>query len=248
MESSAAPGCSGRREDSRKKSRVKRMPEDAAARDRLLAAAIAEFARLGYELGTVRNICQRAGVNLNAVKYYFGDKQGLYVEAVRAAHRATHAATALVDVDKIAELFQGSPEQRLRSFIGGMVAMSMSAQDRADVNHQLMFREISNPTEATRQIVREFIRPHFERLNLILKDLLPAGTPQLDRWLLAFGVVGQCMHYKLAGPIIPMLLPDTQRRRLTPERVAEHIAQTTLAAIAARSGKKAKRKRAASKE
>ena len=205
--------------------------DTSATRQRLLQAAIEEFAVLGFDHATVRDMCRKADVNLSAVKYYFNDKLGLYIEAVKTAHRANRMGRGLVDTDEIAAEFNGDPEQRLRAFIDGFVSQAMAAQDRSDFNHLLMFREIANPTVATEHIVREYIRPNFERLNLILKELLPPQTSPLDRRLLAMSIVGQCMHYKMAGPIVPMLISESEMRRLTPQRVAEHITQVTLAAI-----------------
>ena len=213
-----------------------RLPASTAkntTRERLLQVAIEEFALRGCEQVTIRDICGKAGANLNAVKYYFTDKQGLYVEAVRAAHRANQGGQGPVEVDEIAEQFSGSAEDRLRAFIAAMVAMAMAAQDHSDFNRMLIFREIGSPTIATEHIVKDFIRPHFERLNMILAELVSPSTPTIDRQLLAFSVVGQCMHYKMAGSIIPMLVSKANRKRMTPQRVAEHITSITLAAISA---------------
>src|ERR1700722_12315497 len=58
---------------------------DLEPRVRLLEAAGQIFAEKGFKGGTVREIIQRAGVNIAAVNYYFRDKEGLYVEAVKAA-------------------------------------------------------------------------------------------------------------------------------------------------------------------
>jgi len=201
------------------------------AKDRLLEAAIQEFALHGYDHGTVRRICGRADVNVNAVKYYFEDKKGLYIEAVKEAHRARHRSLAPSGFIPPGDSPQIAPEVRLQGFIRQMVTMAMSAQDRIDHKHLLIFREMADPSEATQDIVHEFIRPHFERLNDILKELLPEGTPESDRHMFGFSVVGQCMHYKMAGPIIHMLISQDERQALTAERVAEHIYQVVSAAI-----------------
>ncbi|MBA2117245.1 CerR family C-terminal domain-containing protein [Bremerella alba] len=201
------------------------------AKQRLLEAAIQEFALHGYDHGTVRRICGRADVNVNAVKYYFEDKKGLYIEAVKEAHRARHRSMAPSGFIPPGDGPEIDPEVRLQGFIRQMVTMAMSAQDRIDHKHLLIFREMADPSEATQDIVQEFIRPHFERVNDILKDLLPKGTPDGDRHMFAFSVVGQCMHYKMAGPIINMLISQDELQALTADRVAQHIYQVVTAAI-----------------
>ena len=36
------------------------------------------FAEYGYRAATVRQICEKAGANIAAVNYYYGDKERLY--------------------------------------------------------------------------------------------------------------------------------------------------------------------------
>src|SRR3546814_17626771 len=48
-------------------------------RARLLAAALDCFGPDGFEKVTTRQIATRAGVNLTALTYYFGSKEGLYL-------------------------------------------------------------------------------------------------------------------------------------------------------------------------
>ncbi len=47
-------------------------------RRRILEAALDLFGALGYEGASTRQIAEGAGVNLPAIQYYFGNKEGLY--------------------------------------------------------------------------------------------------------------------------------------------------------------------------
>src|SRR4030042_1440789 len=49
----------------------------------LLAAASEVFGEKGYRDATIAEICERAGANVAAVNYHFGDKETLYTEAWR---------------------------------------------------------------------------------------------------------------------------------------------------------------------
>jgi AcrR family transcriptional regulator len=53
------------------------------ARLRILEAALKVFGAGGFKGGTTRQIAEEAGVNLPALKYYFGGKQGLYLACAR---------------------------------------------------------------------------------------------------------------------------------------------------------------------
>jgi TetR/AcrR family transcriptional regulator len=56
-------------------------------RQRILDAALAEFAAKGTAGARVRSIAERAGVNTQLISYYFGGKEGLYQEVVRRWHQ-----------------------------------------------------------------------------------------------------------------------------------------------------------------
>jgi AcrR family transcriptional regulator len=193
-------------------------------RERLLTAAGELFAEKGLDGATVREICTRAAVNIAAVNYYFRDKENLYIEAVKQASCGSQLH-AVAGGDPGAP-----PAQRLRDFIHAFVARMLD-KARPAWHAQLMTREMARPTAACQEVVREYIRPVAAVLESILTELLPPGTPRPKRMLTGFSIVGQCVHHILCKPVIRLLMGEEDYARLTPEAVAEHIAEFSLAAL-----------------
>jgi AcrR family transcriptional regulator len=73
-------------------------------RERILAAAVAEFGDKGYAGARVSGIAARAGVNVQLISYYFGGKAGLYRE-LTARWRLTSAE--LSDAGSLADVVAG---------------------------------------------------------------------------------------------------------------------------------------------
>src|SRR5262249_885875 len=143
---------------------------------RILEAAGRVFADQGYEAATVREICRLAGIrNIAAVNYYFGDKERLYVETVRAAYQAISPQVPLPKWP-----LATPPEQKLRDFIGTFVAR-LTGGDVPEWACRLLMREMIHTTAACAEFVRNFVRPNFEILQSILGELLPADVPAVKR-------------------------------------------------------------------
>lgn len=194
-----------------------------ATRLRLLEAAGEEFADNGFEQARVRTICQRAGANLAAVNYHFGDKEQLYIEAVIEAHRC---GSPLLPQAMFAD---GTPAQHLRLFIHHFLE-NVLAMRRNSWHHALMLREMVRPTLACEAVVREAIRPRFERLVGILRRVCP-GADDRRVHALAFSVIGQCLHYKIARPIGERLIGPEAYAALDLDFLSDHITTFTLAAL-----------------
>ncbi len=201
------------------------MPDLDDTQQRLLDAAGAVFAEKGFQAATVREICGRAEANVAAVNYHFGDKERLYIEAVKRAHRCR------VEQVPLPKWPDGMPPaEKLRGFIHTMLTR-MVGDPSPPWHMQIMMRELFQPTAACVELVREFIRPHFELLLGILDEILPADVSEVDRHLTAFSIVGQCLYYRVAKPIVALLVGEDEHRGYDPERLAEHIAAFSLAAL-----------------
>jgi TetR/AcrR family transcriptional regulator, regulator of cefoperazone and chloramphenicol sensitivity len=197
-----------------------------ATRNRLLMAAGEIFAEKGFDKATVREICQAAQVqNIAAVNYYFGDKERLYVESVKHAHQ--------VQIDEIPlPNWQANtpPAEKLRGFVHTMVAR-LTGDSWLPWQEHLMMREVANPTSAVVELVQQFIRPHFELLLSIIDEIIPSSVTTVQRHQIAFSIIGQCLHYKVARHIVKLLVGTDEAATYTPEQLAEHIYSFSLAAL-----------------
>lgn len=190
---------------------------------RLIESAGEEFAAKGFAGATIRSISLRAGTNVAAVNYHFGDKEGLYAAAVVEAHRCGQE-----EFDETAGV-DARPEELLRRFVHRFLT-NLSRDRAGSWQTALMLRELIEPSIASDVLVRESIRPQFERLREALRSLCPeADDRRLDA--LAFSVVGQCLHYKVARPISIRLIGPEAYAQLDVEYLTDHITSFCLAAL-----------------
>ena len=94
--------------------RPETISDNPAVRDRVLAEALRLFTARGYAATTVREIVAAAGVTKPVLYYYFGSKEGLYLEIMGGISRLFE--------QRLAEVQQsgGSVRDRLLSFFAGL--------------------------------------------------------------------------------------------------------------------------------
>lgn len=194
---------------------------------RLLEAAGEEFAEKGYELARVRAICERAGANLAAINYHFGDKEKLYLDVLREAHRCGMEPADETVADAVLSL---PPAEQLRIFIHHFLGRVLAVNHPEGWQNRLMIREMLSPTTFSEVLVREAIRPRFERMKSLIRLICPeADERRLN--VLVFSVIGQCLHYKMARRITERLIGAEGYRELDLEYLADHITSFCLAAL-----------------
>ena len=210
---------------------ARRANED--TRQRLLHSAGALFAEKGFRATTVRDICRQAEVNLQAVSYHFGDKQRLYVDAVRFAHDSNHRRADGTPAFPEVPAGAGAEEQ-LEIVVREMVRQmsDAAANDQPAWCMPLLLREMSHPTDACREIVEAFVRPMHRLLERIVARLLPVGADETTRHLVVLSIVGQCVFFKISRPMRPMVVGRPLADSFTPERIADHVVRFTRAALA----------------
>jgi AcrR family transcriptional regulator len=195
------------------------------SREALLAVAGEIFAERGYETATIKEITDRAGVNVASVNYYFRDKLGLYTEVLR---QCLHDGRLALPAD-CAGL---SPEERLSRYVHSFMT-SLVAEGRPGWSGRLMIRELAQPTAALPQIVEDIIRPNFLLLRQLVSDVARRPLEDGTLRLLTHSVVAQCGHWKTARAMFPYLWPELKLDEPEVRRIADHIAAFSIAGIRA---------------
>ena len=205
-------------------------PEDTRAK--LLQAAVEVFSERGYEGATVRNICQRAGVNLALVNYHFGDKLELYLAVVRYAIDAE----AKMELLNHAVKQNADPCDALRQLIHGILErLSATARDRFGLHLRFMLKEMANPTPALGRLIEETIQPLYDRLRALVGQILHLPPDHATTRLCTHSIVGQVAHYSHAQPVMSRLWPEMKMLPEQRKMVADHIADFSLAYLRAAS-------------
>ena len=192
-------------------------------RERLLNEGARLFAARGYARVTVRAICRAAHANVAAINYHFHGKRGLYDAVVQSAIDQMRATTAT-----IVEAGRGqSPERQLTTFIAIFLQRVTAMRD--NWIHQLMMRELNEPTAALDLVVRRVIEPRVRYLGDVIGKLLGcrSSDPRVRRSVTSVQL--QCLA------AIDQRLP-IHNVPTTPAAVAEladHIARFSIGGITA---------------
>jgi len=200
--------------------------EATRTRDRLLHAAGEVFAERGFHRATIRDISRRAGANIAAVNYHFGDKQRLYEAAVDEYLRA-----AMEKYPPAGGVHPGAPpEERLRAFVRSFLFRILE-EGRPSWHGRLILREMVEPTRLLNRKIDQMIRPLIELLVSIIRTLLPEDTGDLEFRRAALSVVAQIVFYNHGRPVLERLFDQHQYTADQIEQLAGHISEFSLSAL-----------------
>jgi AcrR family transcriptional regulator len=201
------------------------MQEDLETRERLLNAAARLFAERGLAKVTVRDICEKARANVAAVNYHFGGKDELYEAVMRMAMETMQATTEAARAAGAGL----APDQRLRAYVSVFADRLLGVHHETWI-HQLMMREMSDPTPALSRVAEEVIKPRLMYLCCTIGELIgrAADDPVVVRCALSITAQFNSLLWK---PDVARLLNAPAAVPGTIEDIAEHIARFSLGGI-----------------
>jgi AcrR family transcriptional regulator len=190
-----------------------------SAREELVRHATKIFAAKGFAAASTREICDAAGVNVAAIHYYFGDKEGLYRETL--LRPIAEVVEAFGRFDDPALPF----EQSMRMFFAPLLGVAAGDRD-AVFEAQVMkmhLREMLEPSAAFRDVVGQTILPAHQALAGILARHCRLQAPDDDLHQLAFALVAMANDYCMSREFMKLLAPGVLDRPQANEKILERL-------------------------
>jgi AcrR family transcriptional regulator len=192
---------------------------------RIMDAAEHLFARDGFHLTSLRTLTEQAEVNLAAVNYHFGSKEGL-LQAVIARRLLPLNKLRQQKIEVVllqAEASKSLPptKELLRAFIGPTLDFRNSGPGAKDFI-ALISRSLSEPDETVRNHFILQVRPIFKLLFDGLQKALPKLTANILLTRLQF-TMGAMSHMMSSGTQSDQLIPGGAEPLSDEQRVEELI-------------------------
>lgn len=199
-------------------------PAGPSARSRLVQAALRLFAEKGYEAAGTREIAEAAGANISAIRYYFGDKAGLY----RATFTEPMAdLPARLNRERYAELpLAAALGQLFRDFLE-----PLKRGEDFRLVMKLHIREMIEPTGTWRHEIDAEIKPHHDALAMLLRRHLGTACPDTDIHRLAFAIMGMAVHFYAGQEIVAAIQPEILMDPAAIDILAERLSGYALSMI-----------------
>ena len=200
-------------------------------RKKLVLAALRLFAEKGFESASTREIADAAGTNISAIRYYFGDKAGLY----RAAF--TEPLNEFPE-QHCADIDLGLPLlAALQKFFGEFLSPLKHGEAVRQVM-KLHFREMIEPTGAWEEAIEAEIKPQHAALVKMLSRRFGVGEPDIDVQRLAFSIVGMAVHYFVGRDVVDAIAPAVLGSPEAIDTLAERLAHYSTAMIEAEAARR----------
>ena len=195
---------------------------NSTTRDRILEAGGEQFAERGFRGATVRTICERAGVNISAIKYHFGGKEELYSEVLRFWH--DYAIRKYPPLFGVGE--DAASEEKLRAFVRSLLFRLLDKGKPAWFG-KLMAREMAEPTRAFDRMVQEVMRPLNKLLGSIVQEIVGDSVSERDILRCCTSIIGQCVYYYNSRYMTQLYRQDVSSPEEI-EKIANHIMYFSL--------------------
>ncbi|MBB3655019.1 AcrR family transcriptional regulator [Rhizobium sp. BK650] len=175
-------------------------------REKLLSAALDVFGRYGFDGTSTRQLSEAAGVNLQAIPYYFGSKEGLYVATaeylVTRIERHVGGLRQRIGARlmELASAGEALSEEEARLFLTdmAMTMVSLFVSKESEPWARFIIREQMEPTEAFARVYRGLMGPMIGIVRQMIGAILGEDPASEHVRLRTLAFVGNIMVFRVA--------------------------------------------------
>jgi len=171
------------------------------ARKKLIDAGLKIYSAVGYEKASTRLLAAEAGVNIAAIPYYFGSKEGLYIAVIDSIveyYRAglgdslTHIQAALKKPDTTFEEYRELLDHYMRKMIHFVL---QDTPERQQIS-RIYTREQLDPTSGFDRLYNGFVRELHESISALVAQILKEKISAAEAKIVAQTLLGQVTVFK----------------------------------------------------
>ncbi len=166
------------------------------SREDLLRVAKSVFAEIGYDRATVKDLADRANVNVSAISYHFGGKEALYEACLKEfALLQVGFANRILKTPQTREDFK----LRLRLFAEEFIQLHLKESDLCRILH----RDFEAQVPIAMTIFKSSFFPFYKSLEAFISSAkkLKLLRPEIDPHMATFFIFGMMIHIVKADPM-----------------------------------------------
>lgn len=202
------------------------------SRQCLLHAALRCFAEHGFVKTTTRMIADAAKANVASIRYYFGDKAGIYRAAFIEPMGQPQDDIELFDSPKL------SLEQALQGLYSGFIE-PLKQGELVQLCTKLHMREMVEPTGLWREEIDHGIAPYHQALVKVLCRHLGITREDDDVHRLAICIVAQAVFLYMGREVLQAVRPRLVDSPAALDVMGQRLVQYALALVNAEQQRRA---------
>lgn len=174
------------------------------ARQRILDAALRAFGAHGFKGATTRGIADEAGVQLPALTYYFGGKEGLYVacaEEIVARYRARMFEPILESPAALGTAARPADARRALKTILGTLAEQLVATQESEIWTAFVLREMAEHGPAFEILYAQVWAPGVELVARLIRQALGDKPSARAAHVEALLLLSSLSAFSIARPV-----------------------------------------------
>jgi AcrR family transcriptional regulator len=202
-------------------------------KEKILEAAIDEFAEFGYKNATVRSISRRAEANLAAINYHFSSKKELYRNVLESVFASETSETRGVEMPSGRDV---DSQEKLEAAAGDWIKIFMSrlicgSEEEGQRKYRICIHEMLSPSDIFDELANKYIRKDIEPLMSIVSKGMPENTSREKILQKTFSVLGRCFFYRFHDSFVKNLAKEEDFTRRNYEMIVDQIIEETTSGL-----------------